>query len=180
MTSAVAELPDLGQHAPAAGRTVLAVRPAPPREPPFDDELGEDVAACPYDRPLPFARAAQRAPADPRPAPPPGLPDPALWGRRLLTGVIETAAGRRPLNQLTPLLSRSVAQGLRGDLERAARRGRPHWIHAAGVRSVRAGRPADGVAELAATVHAGPRVRAVALRLEVRHGRWCCTRLMLG
>jgi hypothetical protein len=39
---------------------------------------------------------------------------------------------------------------------------------------------ADGVAELNATVLADRRVRAVALRLEARDGRWCCTRLQLG
>jgi hypothetical protein len=48
------------------------------------------------------------------------------------------------------------------------------------VGSVRASEPADGIAELSATLRHGPRVRAVAMRLEVRHGRWCCTRLMLG
>ena len=73
-----------------------------------------------------------------------------------------------------------MAHGLRVEFEHAARRGRPHWTHAATVRSVRACEPADDVAELSATVHAGQRVRAVAMRLEVRHGRWCCTRLVLG
>jgi hypothetical protein len=45
---------------------------------------------------------------------------------------------------------------------------------------MRASEPVDNVAELSATVRVGERVRAVAMRLEVRHGRWCCTRLMLG
>jgi hypothetical protein len=58
--------------------------------------------------------------------------------------------------------------------------GVPHWLHRAGVRSVRVSEPADGVAELCATVETGRRVRALAMRLEEHHGRWCCTRLQLG
>jgi hypothetical protein len=69
---------------------------------------------------------------------------------------------------------------MRGDFERAARRGRPHWMHCANVRTVRSSQPSENVAELSATVGVGERVRAIAMRLEVRHGRWCCTKLMLG
>jgi hypothetical protein len=159
----------------------MIVRPAPPREPPFDDEIPPRHlhAVGAHDRPLPFERprhqplAAVRVRTN-------GLPDPAQWGRRLLIGIVETAAGKRPLQQLAALLSPSVASGLGADFERAALRRRPHWIHACAVRSVRAAEPADGVAELCATVQAGPRVRAIAMRLEARDGRWRCTRLQLG
>jgi hypothetical protein len=48
------------------------------------------------------------------------------------------------------------------------------------VLSVRADEPVDGIAELAATVRIGPRVRAVAMRLEAPDGRWRCTLLQLG
>jgi hypothetical protein len=94
--------------------------------------------------------------------------------------MIETAAGQRPLHQLAAMLSPSVTSGLGRDFERAASSGRRHWLHRAAVRSVRACEPAEGVAELCATVQVGPRVRAVALRLEAHHGRWRCTRLQLG
>jgi hypothetical protein len=163
------------------GPAVL-LRAAPRREPPFDDELPDRLTSR-RDRPLPLRIRAGRAPALPPPpaAPlPAALPDPAGWGRRLLVGIIETAGGRRPLPQLTALLSQSVAAGLTADFERAAGAGHAHWTHAAQVRSVHASRPSDGVAELSATVQAGRRVRAIALRLEVRHGRWRCTRLQLG
>ncbi|MCU1659603.1 MAG: uncharacterized protein JWO57_4259 [Pseudonocardiales bacterium] len=161
----------------------IIVRPAPRREPPFDDELPSRHlhAVGPFDRPLPFARAPRvisaiaarsRARAD--------LPDPALWSRRLLVGIIEAAAGKRPLQQLAALLNPPVARGLVADFERAAKSRRPHWIHAATVRSVRASEPADGVAEVCATVRVGPRVRAVAMRLEASEGRWRCTRLHFG
>jgi hypothetical protein len=108
------------------------------------------------------------------------LPDPSVWARRLLIGIVETAGGRRPLHQLGALLSPGVATGLGADFERAAQNGPPHWISSATVRTVRSSEPVDGVAELSATVRSGARVRAIALRLEVRHGRWCCTRLLLG
>jgi hypothetical protein len=165
--------------APASVR----IRPAPRREPPFDDDLpdGRPVVPGPHDRRLPFELTAVPTPVW-RPAPPRprGLQDPSAWGRRLLIGMIETAAGRRPLHQLAAMLSPSVSRGIGADFERAAGQGSAHWLHRAGVRSVRAAEPAEGVAELCATVEAGRRVRAIAMRLEEHQGRWRCTRLQLG
>jgi uncharacterized protein DUF6459 len=183
MTSAFTEPPDLSEITIRRASGTIVVRPAPRREPPFDDEVaGAGSPAGRYDQPLPFdrPRARRLVPPPPQSAARAALPDPATWARRLLIGVIETAGGRRPLNQLAPLLSPGVASGLRTDFELAALRGTPHWTHAAVIRSVRASEPAENVAELSATVRAGQRVRAVAMRLEVRHGRWCCTRLVLG
>jgi hypothetical protein len=167
--------------APAAAHRVI-IRPAPRREPPFDDELpGGRPPYGPDDRRLPFEKIPAPAPAwRPRPPRPSGLPDPGPWGRRLLVGMIETAAGRRPLHQLAAMLSPSVSRGIGADFERAAQSGSPHWLHRAVVRSVRLTEPAEGVAELCATVDAGRRVRAIAMRLEAHHGRWRCTRLQLG
>jgi hypothetical protein len=166
---------------PSPVRRPVVVRPAPRREPPFDDELPDRHPLCgPYDQRLPFARVPVPPAWRPSPARPSGLPDPGPWAQRLLVGMIETAAGRRPLHQLSSLLSPSVSHGLGADFERAARRGQRHWLHRASVRSVRAAEPAEGVAELCATVETGPRVRALALRLEEHHGRWRCTRLQLG
>jgi hypothetical protein len=164
---------------PPANRVV--VRPAPRREPPFDDELTDSPPPYSrYDRRLPFAVVTPPPTWRPRPVRPSGLPEPDAWGRRLLVGMIETAAGRRPLHQLAALLSPSIGRGLGSDFERAAAQGHPHWLHRASVRSVRAAEPAEGVAELCATLEVGRRVRAVAMRLESHHGRWRCTRLQLG
>lgn len=166
------------QQTPPALR--LVVRPAPRREPPFDDELVAAPAVGRYDQRLPFDVPNPTGPtlrAHPRPA---GLADPATWARRLLIGLIETAGGRRPLHQLAAMLSPSVGRGLGADFERAAASGTGHWLQRATVHSVRGGEPAVGVAELCATVDLGERVRAVALRLEVHRGRWQCTRLQLG
>jgi hypothetical protein len=151
----------------------VVVRPAPRREPPFDDEVPAALARPGrYDRRLPFDLRPP-APAWQPPAPRPR-------GRRLLIGMIETAGGRRPLHQLASLLSPSVCRGLGADFERAAQRGTPHWLHRGSLRSMRVAEPAEGVAELCATVETGRRVRAVALRLEAQQGRWRCTRLQLG
>jgi hypothetical protein len=166
---------------PAQSRPVI-VRPAPRREPPFDDELPEGQPQYgPLDQRLPFDRAAGR-PALwlPRPPVPRTLPDPSPWGRRLLIGLIETAAGHRPLQQLAAMVSPSVGRGLGAEFDRAVQTGARHWLHRATIRSLRVAEPATGVAEVCATVETGPRVRAIAMRLEEHHGRWRCTRLQLG
>jgi hypothetical protein len=156
-----------------------SLRPAPRREPPFDDELPRALHLVRVgDRPLPFPDAPAREPALPRLAH--ELPDPATWVRRLVVGLAEAATGRRPLHQVATLVSPSVCRGLAVDFDRAARAGTRHWLHRAVVRSVHVSRPSDHVAELAATLQAGRRVRAMALRLEARHGRWCCTRLQMA
>jgi Family of unknown function (DUF6459) len=167
-----------------AGRSepsrLVVIRPAPRREPPFDDELDGSFDHAPFDRVLPFERPARPRVWVPRPRPATSLPDPAPWGRRLLIGIIETAAGHRPVQQIAALLSPSVHRGLCADFERTRQAGPPHWLHRASIRSVRATEPCDGVAELCATVEVCGRVRAVALRLEDQRGRWRCTRLQLG
>jgi hypothetical protein len=160
--------------------TAITIRPAPRREPPFDDELPSLHGAGPHDQRLPLARRAANPGQRPAPPRPDHLPDPSRWAHSLLIGVIETAAGRRPLQQLAALFSLPVASGLGADFERAALLHKPHWTHAASVRTIHASRPSDGVAELSATLQTGTRVRAVALRLEAHSGRWRCTRLQLG
>jgi hypothetical protein len=174
--------PGLTEADPSGPRRLLRIRPAPRRDPPFDDEVPVALRAQvgPHDRQLPFDTGRPEPVEAARPTANVELPDPAGWARRLLVGVVETAAGRRPLQQLTSLLSASVAYGLRADFERCAQNGRRHWIGAAVIRSVRASEPADRVAELSATLLVDGRVRAVALRLEARDGRWLCTRLQLG
>jgi hypothetical protein len=172
MSAALAEL-----AVPA--RTVV-IRPAPRREPPFDDERDDSCPYAPFDRALPFEPAPRPAvwlPPAPRPS---ALPDPTRWTRRLLIGMVETAGGHRPVAQLSGLLSPSVHRGLCADFERGRLGGSPHWLHRASVRSVRGCEPSDGVAELCATVEVCGRVRAIALRLDEHYGRWRCTRLQLG
>ena len=108
------------RRAPTPGRRGplrLVVRPAPRREPPFDDELDGPSPVGPYDQRLPFVadsealsirltrrrdRFASRATA--RAA----LPDPQPVTRRLVIGIIEVATGRRPASQLSSLTTAPV------------------------------------------------------------------------
>lgn len=48
------------------------------------------------------------------------------------------------------------------------------------VQSVHLFSPATHVAELSIHVRRGPRSRAIAARLEIREGRWCCVALQFG
>jgi hypothetical protein len=171
MTAALAE--------PIVRPRQVVVRPAPRREPPFDDER-DDLATALFDRTLPFEPAARPNVWLPPPPRPSALPDPTPWARRLLIGMVETAGGHRPVQQLAALLSPSVHRGICADFGPGLQSGAPHWLHCASVRSVRGTEPTEGVAEVCATIEVRGRVRAIALRLEEQHGRWRCTRLQLG
>lgn len=165
----------------AAAVRYATVRPAPRREPPFDDEVDHPplrlVRAQALELPFPDLRPVRPAVPVERPA---AVGEPELWARRLLVGLSECAGGRRPLRQLGRLVNPMLLRGLGHDLERADS-GRPrHWLAGATVRSLHVSEPAEGVAEVAAVLSAGRRVRALALRLEVRHGRWQCVRLELA
>jgi len=81
-------------------------KPAPRREPPFDDELPERHLSLvgPLDQPLPLEGFGRSAPhptpvADDestvRPTGRYELPEPAVTARRLVIGVVEIATGRR-------------------------------------------------------------------------------------
>ncbi|MCL2780819.1 MAG: Rv3235 family protein [Actinomycetia bacterium] len=169
-----------------AGRKIT-VRPAPRREPPFDDELSahELHLIGPYDQPLPFvslARPSLTEELDPFAAQPTGrgdLPDPTAFARRLLVATLEVLSGRRPMHQLTPHMTYGVYSGLTGNLERPERS--HHWReHRSRLHSVRLCEPADGVAELSAVITLGRRYHAAALRLEGIDGRWRCVYLKFG
>ena len=172
----------LSDTIPLPGTATLSIRPAPEREPPYDDErdLEELEPLCPTQQVLPFPPLQPLPPHRPAVAPcsarRAAVPDPAAWARRLLVGVVEVVAGRRPLAQLTGMLSPSVAFGLNGDLRRTSQ----HRLGSAAVSRVRVCEPADGVAEVSATLRTPSRVHAAALRLEIRRGQWVCTRLMMG
>lgn len=174
-----------------AGMQRFLLRPAPRREPPFDDEQpGRHLSLVgPLDQPLPFDALGQAAPSamrsaarpDPHESRPTGqheLPEPTALARRLVIGVIETATGRRSAAQLRHHTSPTVQAGLTRDAGRISRLGtarRPAALH-----SLHVTEPADGVAEIAAVLRVGDRFRALALRLEGFDGRWRCVRLQIG
>lgn len=173
----------------------ITVRPAPRREPPFDDELPADAAsvagrrlrlAAAMEQPLPFEHwpplpprvDRQRSWAAPTLTGRSDLPDPASSGRKLLVALLEVRAGLRPLRQLTGWLSPAVLAGLTTELARVP--APSTGVRQATVKSVHVCEPADGVAEIAAVICTGARHRAIAARLEGLDGRWRCVRLQLG
>lgn len=162
----------------------VRARPAPVREPPYDDEPARHLSLVgPHDRPLPFAPCTHpgtsplRAVAGLR-AVATDLPEVEAFSRRLVIGIIETVTGRRAAGQLARHTSPGVHAGLCREAGRSGRLGtarQPATLH-----SVHVVQPADYVAEVAAVVRVGHRFRALALRLEGTDGRWRCVRLQLG
>ena len=116
------------------------------------------------------------------PAPEPavtGLADPATTARALGLCVAEVLTGAREVDSIARWISDDVQRHLqqraavaahaRGSGRRA--RGRPVLR----VGSVLVCRPAAGVAEATVVVHTRSHARAVAMRLEERHGPWQAT-----
>lgn len=104
--------------------------------------------------------------------------DPAAgWPSQFAQVLAETLAGSRPAKQLTPWTTEQARRRIRQLGPMLATDQRPR------VRRVITSAPAAGVLEMTAVVGFGPRVRALALRLEreqarpYRQGgsRWCCT-----
>ena len=168
------------------GEHGYTISPAPDREPPFDDEIPARHLSLvgPLDRPLPFGAAGRPASedsdterADPE-SPRQNAPDHEAFARRLVVAVIEVATGRRSPGQLALHTSAGVHAGLVRDAGRLSRLGtsqRPGRVH-----SVHSARPASGVAEIAIVVRIDARFRAIAMRLELKDGRWRCVRLNIG
>src|SRR5262245_22129460 len=105
-------------------------------------------------------------------------PDPAGgWPSKFAQVLAETLAGSRPAQQLTPWTTEQARKRIRQLRPMLATDQRPR------VRRVITSTPAADVLEMTAVVGFGPRVRALALRLEreqarpYRQGadRWCCT-----
>ena len=126
-----------------------------------------------------FASASDEQLFGPQPTGRSSLPDPVHWAGHLAQAVVEVMSGLRQPPQIvrwtTPEVYAVVAR--RGAV--SARRGRPSARRAV-VRSVRVCEPADGVAEAAAVVLDGSRVRALAMRLVGVDGRWRIEALQVG
>lgn len=174
----------------------LRLLPAPPSEPPYDDELvprpvlrlvgaSAPVPAAPIvpvPRAMPVALRLLPGGADddepgPVRTPRADLPSPRPFAHALVQRLLEVLAGLRPVAQLRPDTSLELFE----ELEHAVRRmplttgPRPTRRD---VRSLHVQEQEDGVAEVCATVHRGSRAGALALRLEGVNGGWRCTALI--
>jgi hypothetical protein len=169
---------------PTALRMVVVRTPQPPVDvsAPVRLVVPGSVAPRPRHRPGPRPGVTARAAAPDADFAPVwstrgDLPDPREAGRRVLTTVLETLAGRRPAAQLgrltTPVVLAALSAGRR-----------PRWC-AEGASPIVLGtvhvcEPVDGVAEVSAVARRAGRAHAVAARLEGIDGRWRCTAVQIG
>jgi hypothetical protein len=163
----------------------IRIRPAPRREPLFDDEIEAGPRLRLVDSELqprlPFADlipVPERRPAACPPRRRPAPPAAGRFGHTLVQGIVEVLNGLRPATQLNGHLSPAIQAALqRGATELARFRGAGR---APTVRSVHVSAPAEGTAEISAVVDVSGRCRAIAARIELRHDRWRCVALQLG
>jgi hypothetical protein len=121
-------------------------------------------------------RSPTRPPAAttrPLTARPPG-PDPDRLAALLVRTWLEIRAGRRPLEQLSPLVAPAVRRRLAAMVSR-----RPGPMPTGRVHKVRSTRPSPGACEACVTVvDETGRTTAIAVRLERHLGAWRVTELM--
>ena len=108
-----------------------------------------------------------------------GPGDPAVTAKALALCVAEILTGAREVDSIARWITEDVHRHLQQRASNAARarsvarrRGRRASIR---VGTAVVSRPVDGVAEVSVVVHTRSHARAVAIRLEVRAGRWRAT-----
>jgi hypothetical protein len=198
--------PETAPQPGAAALPSLRLLPAPPCDPPYDDELpatshlrlvtsgGAVVARTP---PVPIVAPLRLlpAPAVPdRPGVPGGgsgtddgdepartrladLPPARPFAHALVQRLLEVLAGLRPVGQLQRDTSLELFDELTRAVAARPRTAGPRPTRR-DVRSLHVQQREDGVAEVCATVRRGGRVTALAFRLEGRSGAWRCTELL--
>src|SRR5215475_5724116 len=140
-----------GKARPADGsRPAGWARPADGDDPANGDRRGDGSRLAGWDRP------ADAAPRGSRPAA--GAAD--GWQSRFAQVLAETLAGSRPPRQIVPWTTQQAREHIQRLGPRMASVQRPR------VRRVVTFRPASDVMEMAVVVGFGPRVRALAVRLE--------------
>lgn len=173
--------------------TALRILPAPrhtPRGVPLPTHAEGPTtggASAPYVQDalaVDFAAASDDQLFGPQPTRACDLPDPHGWAAHIAQGLVEVMHGVRPAGQVmrwtTPEVYAVVAR--RGSLaaRRAARAPRTTAAHRTRVTRVRICEPADDVVEASVVLADGTRVRALALRLVGRDGRWLVEAFQVG
>ena len=180
--------PQPGRQAPLPDAVAVRRLVVPDAAPPYDDEQPDDNQQLYNDEPgagepgagEPSAgeqgagepSANEHSPAGELPADNAGL-----WASQFAQVLAETLAGSRPAQQLTPWTTEQARRRIRQLGPTLVADERPR------VRRIVTSAPSQDVLELAAVVGFGPRVRALALRLErgetrpyrTTGERWCCT-----
>lgn len=109
------------------------------------------------------------------------LPDPTPLCCAVVQAAVEALRGTRPLAQLARWVSPEIYEQLavRSALTQRVL-GRSDAAHRAAIRRIRLCRLGAGTAEATVVVDDGPRVRAVAVRLEDHRGQWRAVALEIG
>jgi hypothetical protein len=187
---------------PLPDAAAVRLLPVPDSAPPYDDalpEIGRRRRPLPPSQPEPALLPKPAAPATARPAPTPDtepsspppsrsatLPRPATaprkpaadarWPSQFAQVLAETLAGSRPQGQIRPWTTDQARRRIRQLGPNLAAGVQPR------VRRVMTSRPATGVVEMTVIVGFGPKIRALAVRLEHRGpepdaaaARWICT-----
>ena len=161
-----------GVEGDGAGRDDATARygPAGRRLPPYPVRAAPSPAAL---RLLPPPDAEQGPESfDPVRTPREQLDDPVPRAAMLARAVLEALAGIRPVSQLARWVVPEVLAVLQSSAVTRAARPAPTAL-----RRVLVCEPTPGIAEVTAVVDRGPRVEAMALRLEGLDGRWLVTAL---
>ncbi|MFS0730932.1 Rv3235 family protein [Curtobacterium sp. 1P10AnD] len=110
---------------------------------------------------------------------PAALPDPEETARALALCVVEILSGAREVDSIARWITEDVHRHLqqRAAVAARARSATRRSLRRPVLRAERVVRcsPADGVVEATVVVHGRSHARAVAIRLEVRNGRWRAT-----
>jgi len=162
----------------------LVLLPAPVSEPPYDDELADRAAprlSLVTTSPTPVGPltglpalrlvappVARVPPADP------AVPSARPVARMLVQGLLEVLGGVRPVTQLRRRTSADLYADVE-DLVHAQPRPDGTRPSTGAVLSLHVQQPTPTTAEVCATVRRGRRAGALALRLELVAGAWCCT-----
>jgi Family of unknown function (DUF6459) len=109
------------------------------------------------------------------------LPDPTPLCCAMVQAAVEALRGTRPLAQLARWVSPEIYEQLAMRSELTQRvLGRTDVPQRAAIRRIRLCRLGREAAEATVVVDDGPRVRAVAVRLEGHRGQWRATALEIG
>lgn len=115
-------------------------------------------------------RRRRDRPADGRP---PGVPDPLRLARAVVVAWLEVESGRRPLEQLAPILAPVIARRIAATVRHNRRRGVAPWGPGADVVVACHGQSLDEAScDAVVVVRIGPRITAVAVRVERHRGAW--------